>query len=428
MTFRALAVVLAASVAPFAGAQLCFVASSATLPGGPVPIQQADMDGDGIPDVVVGQLSSGSVTVMLNNGAGVFTAIGTYPVGPGVYGVAAGDLDGDHRPDVVSGALGTFRNPGTTLSVRFNQGGGVLGPETSLPTADGPVTMLIVDLDGDDDNDLIALGFWSNTLSIFPNLGNGTFGERVDRNTGMHPQGVAVGDLSGDGRPDIVVSNIDSDTISVFVALPRGGYAPAVPYDTGHDPYYVAIAKLDGDDAPDVAVLAYNGNGVGSVRIFKNLGGGTLLSQGDVPTGPGPLGIGAADFDHDGDLDIATSTSAGHSLTVLLNDGNGAFPSSMSFPADAPLYTLTIADFNGDTQPDVAAAAWGNGTGNAVAVFLNCVPVCDADLNGDGLVNAADLAILLGAWGSGDRAADLDNDAVVGAADLAILLGAWGDC
>lgn len=46
------------------------------------------------------------------------------------------------------------------------------------------------------------------------------------------------------------------------------------------------------------------------------------------------------------------------------------------------------------------------------------------DLNGDGVVNAADLAILLGAWG-GSGAGDLDGDGVVGAADLAILLGAW---
>lgn len=47
------------------------------------------------------------------------------------------------------------------------------------------------------------------------------------------------------------------------------------------------------------------------------------------------------------------------------------------------------------------------------------------DLNGDGAVNAADLALLLGAWGSAGGAADLDGDGSVGAGDLAILLGAW---
>jgi hypothetical protein len=54
---------------------------------------------------------------------------------------------------------------------------------------------------------------------------------------------------------------------------------------------------------------------------------------------------------------------------------------------------------------------------------------CPADLDGDGSVGAADLALLLGAWGPnpGDSA-DLDGDGDVDAADLAILLGAWGAC
>ncbi len=49
-----------------------------------------------------------------------------------------------------------------------------------------------------------------------------------------------------------------------------------------------------------------------------------------------------------------------------------------------------------------------------------------ADLNDDGAVNATDLSILLGAWGTRGGPADLDHDGMVGAGDLAILLGAWG--
>ncbi|MFO0828676.1 MAG: hypothetical protein U0572_11095 [Phycisphaerales bacterium] len=47
-----------------------------------------------------------------------------------------------------------------------------------------------------------------------------------------------------------------------------------------------------------------------------------------------------------------------------------------------------------------------------------------ADLTGDGVVNASDLGVLLGAWGTSGPG-DLDHDGVVGAADLGILLGAW---
>ncbi|MDZ4753791.1 MAG: hypothetical protein SGJ11_04770, partial [Phycisphaerae bacterium] len=78
--------------------------------------------------------------------------------------------------------------------------------------------------------------------------------------------------------------------------------------------------------------------------------------------------------------------------------------------------------------------------GNHSADWLQCcfIEVCvtvpnqspatgnPADLNGDGIVNAMDLSILLGAWGGRGGAADLDHNGVVGAGDLAILLGAWG--
>ncbi len=53
---------------------------------------------------------------------------------------------------------------------------------------------------------------------------------------------------------------------------------------------------------------------------------------------------------------------------------------------------------------------------------------CPSDLNGDGVTNAADLAIVLGAWGAAHPTADLDGDGSVGAGDLAQLLGSWGDC
>ncbi len=48
-----------------------------------------------------------------------------------------------------------------------------------------------------------------------------------------------------------------------------------------------------------------------------------------------------------------------------------------------------------------------------------------ADLNGDGVVNASDLAQLLSVWGTNDPAADLNNDGVVDAGDLAFLLANW---
>ncbi|MFO0829936.1 MAG: choice-of-anchor tandem repeat NxxGxxAF-containing protein [Phycisphaerales bacterium] len=61
--------------------------------------------------------------------------------------------------------------------------------------------------------------------------------------------------------------------------------------------------------------------------------------------------------------------------------------------------------------------------GGGSAIFIARIPL-PADINGDGSVNAADLALLLGAWGSGG-ATDLDGNGTTDAADLSVLLGSW---
>ena len=73
----------------------------------------------------------------------------------------------------------------------------------------------------------------------------------------------------------------------------------------------------------------------------------------------------------------------------------------------------TASDANGDGRPDCCDRP-------------NGCTACVADLNRDGEVSAADIAILLSAWGTPD--ADLDGDGDTSAADITILLSAWGLC
>jgi hypothetical protein len=56
-----------------------------------------------------------------------------------------------------------------------------------------------------------------------------------------------------------------------------------------------------------------------------------------------------------------------------------------------------------------------------------CAGECPEDLNGDGVVNTADLLILLGNWGHAG-AGDIDGNGIVNTGDLLILLAAWGEC
>ena len=71
----------------------------------------------------------------------------------------------------------------------------------------------------------------------------------------------------------------------------------------------------------------------------------------------------------------------------------------------------------------------GGATGGGFGVLnLGCVATapCDADLNGDRVVNSADLTALLNAWNTPN--ADITGDGNTGSADLTALLNAWGAC
>ena len=57
---------------------------------------------------------------------------------------------------------------------------------------------------------------------------------------------------------------------------------------------------------------------------------------------------------------------------------------------------------------------------------VEAINTCPTDLDGNGVTDAADLAILLNAWGTGG--VDLNGDGLTDAADLATLLNSWGVC
>jgi hypothetical protein len=61
---------------------------------------------------------------------------------------------------------------------------------------------------------------------------------------------------------------------------------------------------------------------------------------------------------------------------------------------------------------------------NVVSKGPSAPPTNPADLNGDGVVAAEDLAILLSNWG-GTGNGDLNSDGVIDAEDLTALLSAW---
>jgi len=140
-----------------------------------------------------------------------------------------------------------------------------------------------------------------------------------------------------------------------------------------------------------------------------------------------------ADFDAIlGDGDSTTIRFIPSSAVNSSNCEAGGLWIRMEYVADAPF------DCTGSGRDDTCDIALGlvedldgNGIPDCCELGIPCFPnACPADINGDGVVNGADIAILLGAWGPAGSSgtADLNGDGVVNGADLATMLGSWGQC
>ncbi|MBL9118596.1 MAG: hypothetical protein JNL80_01630 [Phycisphaerae bacterium] len=98
-------------------------------------------------------------------------------------------------------------------------------------------------------------------------------------------------------------------------------------------------------------------------------------------------------------------------------------------PATLSMYAIQYNDVGGallelvDSEY-VQKGAFGAAEQVVGIAFANVT--CPGDFDGDGFIDAADMAILLGAWSS--IGGDLNGDKITNSVDLAILLGAWGPC
>lgn len=109
-------------------------------------------------------------------------------------------------------------------------------------------------------------------------------------------------------------------------------------------------------------------------------------------------------------FDIATGQQL---IKLLASDGSAGDQFGFSVGID------------GDTAIVGAVGDADNGS-NSGSAYLFSAPQCPTDLNGDGVIDTADLGILLGEFGTAGPGADINCDGVVDTADLGILLGAFG--
>jgi hypothetical protein len=200
-------------------------------------------------------------------------------------------------------------------------------------------------------------------------------------------------------------------------------------YDVGNGAVDVAVGQLDGDAKADIATCNADD---GTVSILVNDGNGGFPSQMTVNVGDQPVSIDAADLDQDGRSDLAVAAvdpSFGPAVQVLINTGSPlSFASPITFGVSGDPKAVACADLNNDHVPDLVTANVETGGGGSVTALVNSSFPCPWDCDGgfDRFVGITDLFAMFGDWGA-PGPCDFDG-AGTGITDLFALFGAWGPC
>ncbi len=351
-------------------------------------------------------LASGVIPAQAAIDAATFAPKVDFTTNPGPTGDVIGDLDGDGKSDIAVANYGIMNAIGTTVSVLRNTSTGLslsFAPKVDFTVQDGPHSIAIADLDGDGKLDLVTASNGEQgtgtTVSVLRNTstsGTISFDTKVDFTTGQGPLTVVVGDLDGDNKPDLAVTNFhdgNGSTVSVLRNTSTSGtvsFAPKVDFGTGVGPYGVAMRDIDGDGKRDLAISNFGSLAAGdgaTVSVLRNTStGGTIsfATKVDITTGTGPRGVLLADLEADGKADLVTTNfglgGGGNTISVSQNTssvGTISFAAKVDYITEGGPLGIVSSDLDADGKPDLTVTNYGTRSpnpvnlGNRISVFAN---------------------------------------------------------
>jgi hypothetical protein len=374
-----------------ANGDLSYHALPATAAGGsPGALAAADLDQDGVPDVVAVSASTNEVTLLRGLAGGEPEA---FAFAPGVVlsvtaagAQAAADFDGDGATDFFAIPAGHTR-----LAFFPNRGDGSFPPGTLVQGNFDAVAWLPLDADGDGKLDLAVLG--QQRAMILSNAGGGNFQAGPGADLAIAAL-LATGDLDGDGAEDLVAAG-EGGALAVHLAAAGILGAPAL-HPLGAAVAAAALADLDGDGDLDIAAATAEG-----MALLRNDGRGSFAASGEALQASGrPAGLAAADLDGDGSADLAVVSSRSSTLPgeliVLWSAGDPRSAESSRWEIGRGPGAIAASDLDRDGRIDLVVSWLSPGT---VAVFAGkgerrfeqvaalaaaAGPLASADLDGDG--------------------------------------------
>ena len=206
----------------FPAAPDALLGSSAATKG-PAMLLAADLDGDGRIDLVTANTTGNNLTIFFQQPSGAFHALPDLTLGAtgqtdGPVVVAAGDLNGDGNLD-----LACANQAGNSVTIFFASGPGTFAAAPSLvlthASLQGPTSLCLEDVDRDGSCDVVCGCSTSDRIVLFFQGNPGAFptAEVIGASSyTASPLSLTVVDLDGDGDQDLVSAEPDLDNIPIF--------------------------------------------------------------------------------------------------------------------------------------------------------------------------------------------------------------------
>ena len=389
-----------------AAAPPSFVESPQFGGGATICIAFGDSDGDGDPDLAVGNTNNQQNFLYVNGGGLSFAEQNAFGLRQ-TFALAWGDANNDGLPDMAVGN----RALGNRLIV--NTGGNTFSGQNQFGVH-GTIAMAWADYDLDGDLDLAVGNGILGTAeqnNLYINNGDGTWTETAQFGVGQTCT-LVWGDVDGDGDPDLAAGNGGFGFIGdnyLYINNGDGTFTERAEFGLG-DTSSLQFGDYDNDGDLDLAVANWN---AGQSRLYVNDGAGNFTGEDQFGNGD-PNSVAWGDYDNDGDLDLAQGNGDFGSAapnTLWVNNGDGTFTSSAQFGLGST-DAVAWADVDLDGDLDVAA-------GNEHTPVTNYLY--------ENLENDSDWLYLKLVGHSYDLGAGYSNRDAVGAKVLAYDAGFLGD-
>ncbi|MBA3912409.1 MAG: VCBS repeat-containing protein [Acidobacteriales bacterium] len=375
----------------------------------PHAIVAGDWNGDGIPDLALGENFPNGVAIYLGVGDGTFAAGSQLSVNDNIlYGLAQGDLNGDGIADLI------MSNYEPSVTVLLGQGGGTFGSPTNYDLGNQGQTndVIVADFNGDGKQDVAVAQPeqpLSGSVAILLGNGDGSLQAAVSYSAGDGGTTHLVsGDFNRDGIPDIATGGVF--VLGVLLGNGDGTFQAAQTYAEIHDSGPLEVADVNGDGNPDVLALTMGYAPVGIVTFLGNGDGSFQSGQLFGSSGVSAVSVAVADFNGDGTIDAVTSDFDDSYISFLAGHGDGSFVTWRGFQIvgleqqdgnrDAYVTSLAVAYLDSpnldvafldyDYSQVIVVRGGKDGTFQGHLAFdtgSGAETIAAADFNGDGYVD-----------------------------------------